>query len=78
MGTVTRLPLNRLSDDELGVQLWELMMAGERNSHAFQCIEAEMRSRKLLQQELRLATSYSAPRYRAEPMLFAGYPSRFV
>ena len=78
MGNVTRIPLQNLSDDELSVQLWELIMAGERSSHAFQCIEAEMRSRKLLNTEPRLATSYApARRYSAEPLLFAGYSTRF-
>jgi hypothetical protein len=78
MGTVTRLPLQNLSDDELSVQLWELVMAGQRSSHEFQCIEAEMRSRKLLKTELRLATSYApVRRYSAEPLLFAGYSTRF-
>jgi hypothetical protein len=56
MGTVTELPLNRVSNEELAIQLWELTMAGERDSDAFRRIDAEMRGRNSHQRELRLAT----------------------
>lgn len=56
MGTVTELPLNRVSNEELAIQLWELTMAGQRDSDAFRKIDAEMRGRNSHQRELRLAT----------------------
>lgn len=78
MSTIDQTVLKQVSDDELAGQFLELSRSGKRGSHAFQCIEAEMRARNLLQHEVRLATSYSGSRsssYDARPLLFAGYSS---
>ena len=57
MATVTRLPIDRVPKDELMVQLWELVMAGERGSDAFMRIDAQIRRENSPQCALRLVTA---------------------
>jgi hypothetical protein len=73
MATVTRFPIHQLPTDELEIQLWELVMAGERGSDAFVRIDAEIRRRNSSQYALRLATVESstlAPKPKIPPMSF--------
>ena len=56
MPTITRLRIDQLRDDELATQLWELAMAGDRDSDAFMRIDAEIHRRKSSRCELRLET----------------------
>ena len=56
MTNVTDFPVDRVSTDELTVQLWELAMAGERGSAAFMRIDAQLRSRNPPERALRRPT----------------------
>jgi hypothetical protein len=56
MATTTRIRIDQLSDDELATQLWDLAMAGDRGSHEYMCIDAEIHRRKSPRCALRLET----------------------
>ena len=59
MGTADQTVLHQTSDEDLANQYLALSHSGKRGSHAYQCVEAEMRARKLIR-ESRLDTSYTA------------------
>lgn len=61
MGTAEPIVLQQTSDEDLASQYLALCRSGKRGSHAFQCIEAEMRARNLIR-ESRLDTSYTGSR----------------
>ena len=61
MGTVDQTVLQQTSDEELAKQYLAICQSGKRGSHAYQCIEAEMRARNLIRQS-RLDTSYGTSR----------------
>lgn len=74
MNTVDQTVLQQASDEELAGQYLDLQRSGRRGSHAYQCIEAEMRARNLLR-ETRVETFYTGSRsshFDSRPMLFAG------
>lgn len=60
MGIVIPFPRKQVLDDELAIQLWELVMAGEIGTPEYRRIDAEMRRRR----EARgpVAAAASAPR----------------
>lgn len=46
MGTVIPFPTRQVIDDELAVQLWELVMAGEIGSPEYRRLDAEIKRRR--------------------------------
>jgi len=65
MGTAEQIVLKQTSDEDLAKQYLALCQSGKRGSHAFQCIETEMRARKLIR-ESRL-DSYTSSRSSFSP-----------
>ncbi len=62
-----------MPDHELAIQLWELAMAGDRDTDAFMRIDAEIHRRKSSQYALRLETiTPSAPKARM-PVFLASF-----
>ena len=60
MGTAEpTILLHEVSDEDLAAQYLEFCRSGKRGSHAYQCVEAEMRARNLIRQS-RLATDYTS------------------
>jgi len=66
MGTAEPNVLQQTSDEDLAKQYLALCQSGKRGSHTFQCIETEMRARKLIR-ESRLDTSYTGSRSSFSP-----------
>ena len=66
MGTADQIVLQQTSDEDLASQYLALCRSGKRGSHAFACIETEMRARKLIR-ESRLDTSYTGSRSSFSP-----------
>jgi hypothetical protein len=58
MGTVIAFPRKQVMDDELAIQLWELVMAGEIGSAEYCRLDAEISRRRTT---LRPAASAAAP-----------------
>ncbi|GAB2501530.1 hypothetical protein [Arenimonas alkanexedens] len=48
MGIVIPFPTKQVMDDELAIQLWELVMAGEIGSQEYRRLDAEISRRKAL------------------------------
>lgn len=46
MGTIIPFPTRQVIDDELAVQLWELVMAGEIGSPEYRRLDAEIKRRR--------------------------------
>jgi len=46
MGIVIPFPTRQVLDDELAVQLWELVMAGEIGSPEYRRLDAEIKRRR--------------------------------
>lgn len=46
MGIVIPFPRKQVLDDELAVQLWELVMAGEIGTPEYRRLDAEIRRRR--------------------------------
>lgn len=59
MGIAEQNVLLQTTDEDLAKQYLTLCQSGKRGSHAFQCVETEMRARGLIR-ESRLDTSYTA------------------
>jgi hypothetical protein len=59
MGTAEQTVLLQTSDEDLANQYLMMCRSGKRGSHDYQCVEAEMRARKLIR-ESRLDTSYTS------------------
>jgi hypothetical protein len=66
MGTADPNVLQQTSDEDLASQYLALCHSGKRGSHAYQCIEAELRARNLIR-ESRLDTNYTASRSSFSP-----------
>lgn len=66
MGTEQQTDLHQTTDEDLAGQYLALCRSGKRGSHAFQCLEAEMRARNLIR-ETRLDTSYTSSRSSFSP-----------
>ena len=74
MSTADQSVLKQASDEDLATLYLQMQRSGKRGSHAYQCLEVEMRARNLLR-ETRVETFYTASRSSrldARPMLFAG------
>ena len=77
MATTTRIRIDQLPDHELA-QLWELAMAGDRDSDAFMRIDAEIHRRKSSQCALRLEmVTPSAPKS-SMPVFLASFATKKV
>ena len=48
MGIVIPFPTKQVMDDELAIQLWELVMAGEIGTPEYRRLDAEISRRKAL------------------------------
>lgn len=48
MGIVIPFPTKQVMDDELAIQLWELVMAGEIGSTEYRRLDAEINRRKAM------------------------------
>lgn len=48
MGIVIPFPTKQVMDDELAVQLWELVMAGEIGTPEYRRLDAEINRRKAM------------------------------
>ncbi|MDY0022426.1 hypothetical protein [Arenimonas caeni] len=55
MGIVIPFPRKQVIDDELAVQLWELVMAGEIGTPEFRRLDAEIRRRRELREPAAVA-----------------------
>jgi hypothetical protein len=78
MANISRIQIDHLPDDELATQLWELAMAGDRDSDAFMRIDAEIHRRKSSRCELRLETIVpSTPKARM-PVFLASLKTKAV
>ena len=49
MGIVIPFPTKQVMDDELAVQLWELVMAGDIGTPEYRRLDAEINRRKAMQ-----------------------------
>lgn len=58
MGIVIPFPRKQVMDDELAIQLWELVMAGEIGSAEYRRLDAEINRRR---GTTRPAPGYAAP-----------------
>ncbi|WP_152560316.1 hypothetical protein [Arenimonas donghaensis] len=58
MGIVIPFPRKQVMDDELAIQLWELVMAGEIGSAEYRRLDAEINRRR---GNMRPAPGYAAP-----------------
>lgn len=58
MGIVIPFPNKQVMDDELAIQLWELVMAGEIGSAEYRRLDAEISRRR---GTTRPAPSYATP-----------------
>jgi len=58
MGIVIPFPRKQVMDDELAIQLWELVMAGEIGSAEYRRLDAEINRRR---GTTRPAPSYATP-----------------
>jgi protein tyrosine phosphatase (PTP) superfamily phosphohydrolase (DUF442 family) len=59
MGTAEPNVLQQISDEDLAKQYLDFCRSGKRGSHAYQCVEAEMRRRNLIR-DSRLDTQYTS------------------
>ena len=50
MGIVIPFPTRQVLDDELAIQLWELVMAGDIGSTEYRRLDAEINRRRCLRQ----------------------------
>lgn len=57
MGIVIPFPTKQVMDDELAVQLWELVMAGQIGTAEYRRLDAEISRRKAQSTPQRLASS---------------------
>lgn len=57
MGIVIPFPTKPVMDEELAVQLWELVMAGQIGTPEYQRLDAEISRRKEMSAPRRQATS---------------------
>ncbi|HEX5694214.1 MAG TPA: hypothetical protein VFY00_06310 [Arenimonas sp.] len=58
MGIVIPFPTKQVMDDELAIQLWELVMAGDIGSAEYRRLDAEISRRRAA---TRPAPSYASP-----------------
>ncbi len=56
MGIVIPFPSKQVMDDELAVQLWELVMAGEIGTPEYRRLDAEINRRKAMSSPRREAS----------------------
>lgn len=61
MGIVIPFPTQQVMDDELAIQLWELVMAGEIGTAEYRRLDAEISRRKALAAPRREAAGGGRP-----------------
>jgi len=61
MGIVISFPTKQVMDDELAIQLWELVMAGEIGSPEYRRLNAEITRRRSLASAPQRQTADSRP-----------------
>lgn len=57
MGIVIPFPTRQVMDDELAIQLWELVMAGQIGTPEYRRLDAEISRRKAMAEPRREASS---------------------
>lgn len=61
MGIVIAFPTKQVMDDELAIQLWELVMAGQIGTPEYRRLDAEISRRKALAAPRREASGGQRP-----------------
>jgi hypothetical protein len=61
MGIVIAFPTKQVMDDELAIQLWELVMAGQIGTPEYRRLDAEISRRKALAEPRREASGGQRP-----------------
>ena len=61
MGIIIPFPTQQVMDDELAIQLWELVMAGEIGTAEYRRLDAEISRRKALAAPRREAAGGGRP-----------------
>ena len=61
MGIVIPFPTKQVMDDELAIQLWELVMAGEIGTPEYRRLDAEINRRRAMVAPRREASGRSRP-----------------